>query len=225
MINLRRPSQAYIADGSITKEKIAAGAVDASKIEDGAVDLTSAKVVGELPEAKLADSAVTTNKIADNAVEESKIADGSILEAKIADLAISTEKLKDNVVTLAKANDDVRVGTYVGGEEEQSVTGDIETGIIETGFAKVSNKFAPSKLRVIASLKTSEETGYLKVYIDDEVAARISVSTESNSYELVSGEADITDLSAGRHNVVIKIYGTLGTTVVNNDYVDILFVK
>lgn len=225
MINLRKPSQAFIPDGSITKEKIADGAIDAAKIEDGAVDLSSAKVTGELPETKLADAAVSEGKIAANAVTENKIANSAIVETKLANLAISTSKLQDNVVTLAKASDDVKVGTFVGGEEEQTITGLTETGIIETGFAKVGGKFAPAKLRIIASLKTSEETGYMKIYIDEEVAARITLSSISNVYEIVSGEADISDLSAGRHKLVAKIYGTLATTVVNNDYIDVLFVK
>ena len=54
MINLRKPTEAFIPNGSITKEKIADNAIDSSKIEDGAVDLTSDKVVGELPNVKLA---------------------------------------------------------------------------------------------------------------------------------------------------------------------------
>lgn len=225
MINLRKPGTAILTPGSVQKEHLAEGVIDASKIEDGAVDLSTAKVVGELPEIKLANNAVTENKIAALAVSDGKLKDGAVLEAKIADLAISTGKLKDNVVTLAKANDDVKVVSYVGGEEEQSVTGIAEVGIVETGFAKVGGRFAPLKMRIIAALKTTEANGYMKLYIDDEVEARLTLSTASLVYELVHGEVDISDLSAGRHNLVAKLYGTLATTIVSNDYIDILFVK
>lgn len=225
MINLRKPSQAFIADGSITKEKIADGAVDASKIEDGAIDLSTAKVVGELPETKLANDAVTENKIAALSVSDGKLKDGAVLEAKIADLAISTGKLKDNVVTLAKTTDDVKLTPFIGGEEEQSVTGTDAVGIVETGMSKVSGKFEPKKIRVIADLKTSEGTGYMEIYADAEVTPRLTLQTEEINYELVSGEFSSEDLTQGKHKFTAKLKGSLVTSVVSSDYIEIYTIK
>ena len=183
-INLRRPTEATIPDGSITGVKLA----------NGAVDLTSDKVTGLLPNDKL----------------------GQIQDV---------EKLKDNLITLGKCQDDVKVDPFVGGEVEQSTTGTDEYPIVETGFGKVPGKFVPTKLRVVGSLKTSEGTGYMKIYIDDEVSARITVETTETDYDFVNGESDITDLLNGRHKIVVKIYGSEVTSVVANDYIDILFVK
>jgi hypothetical protein len=227
MINLRKPSQAFVPDGSITKEKLADNAVDASKIEDGAIDLSTAKVIGELPETKLADNAVTETKIANEAVSNIKLADGSVLESKIAALAISTGKLQDNVVTLAKSNDDIKVSSYVGGEEEQASTGDVEVGIIETGFIKVVGKYVPRLLRVFASLKTSDalKQASLKIYIDEEVDARITLNSTSIVYELLNAETNISDLGAGRHKITAKLVNAEADGISSNDYIDFYFVK
>lgn len=227
-INLRKPTEVFIAPGSITNEHLANGAVDASKIEDGAIDLNTAKVIGQLPETKLADNAVTETKIADGAVNDGKIANGAVIENKLADLAISTAKLQDNVVTLAKSNDDVKVTPFVGGEVEQSVEGITPEGIVETGFARVSGKYEPKKLRVIASLKVDAGSGNeasLKVYVDAEASARITLTSISDTYELVNGEADVSDLSIGRHKITIKIHSNTEGVKAYNDYVDVMFVK
>jgi hypothetical protein len=194
MINLRRPSQAIVPDGSITKEKLASNAVDASKIEDGAINLASAKVTGSLPNNKL-------------------------------DVIADVSKIQDNLITLTKVNDDVKLTPFIAGEEEQSVTGDVSTPIIETGMSKVSGKFEPKKIRVIATLKTSEESGFLEIFADNEPTARLTLETTSQTYELKNGEFDVSDLSQGRHNFTAKLRGTLSSTVVMNDYIEIYTVK
>ena len=194
MINLRRPTEAFIADGSITKEKIANGAVDASKIEDGAIDLTSEKVVGELPNEKLA-------------------------------IISDVEKLQDGLVSLAKTTDDVKLTPFVAGEVEQSATGTTEVEIIETGLSRLTGNFNPKKIRVIASLKTSSGSGFLKIYADSEIVPRLILQSNSLNYELVSGEFDVSNLSQGRHNLIIKISGSLVDSLVKNDYLEVYTVK
>lgn len=194
MINLRRPSQAIVPDGSITKEKLAANVIDASKIEDGAIDLSGDKVSGSLPNSKL-------------------------------DVIADVSKIQDNLITLTKVNDDVKLTPFIAGEEEQSVTGDVSTAIIETGMSKLSGKFEPKKVRVIATLKTSEETGFLEIYADNEPTPRLTLETESLAYELLSGEFDVSTLSQGKHNLIAKLRGSLSTTVVMNDYIEIYTVK
>lgn len=229
MINLRKPTEAYIAPGSIQEEHLA----------DGAVDLTSDKVIGELPKVKLADGAVDANKIEDGAVDlntakvvgelpESKLANNAVTEQKLADLAISTQKLKDNVVTLAKASDDVRLTPFIGGEVEQPVTGTTEVPIVETGMSRISGAFEPKKIRVIASLKVSSDSGnigYLYIYADDEITPRLTLQTSETSYELLNGEFDISDLSPGRHKFTAKMKSSLVAGIVYNDYIEIYTIK
>lgn len=80
-------SQAIVADGSITTNKLADGAVTSAKIDTGAV--TSAK---------LANSAVTTTKINNLAVTEQKLANE----------AVTSGKIKDGNVTYAKLGNDAK---------------------------------------------------------------------------------------------------------------------
>jgi len=64
MINLRRPTEAIVPDGSITAEKLA----------DGAVNLSTDKVTGSLPNSKL-DAIADVNKIQDNLITLAKVQD------------------------------------------------------------------------------------------------------------------------------------------------------
>lgn len=197
MINLRKTSNTYIPNESITKEKIAPNAIDGTKIEDGAINLTSAKVTGELPNNKLA-----------------------IIE--------DVNKIQDNLVNLAKVTDDVRLTSFVAGEEEQFVIGDVVTPIIETGFSKVTGKFVPTKIRIIADLKVdllSGNTGYLDIYIDNEVVSRLSLNSVSNSYELISGEFSVVNLAIGKHKLTAKMYNSLALGKVYNDYFEVYMIK
>ena len=238
MINLRKTSNAVIADQSITKEKIADGAIDSTKIEDGAVNLTSAKVVGELPNNKLANDAVTATKIAVGAVGATKLADNAVdlTSAKVIGelpnnkLAVITDvnKMQDNLVTLAKVNDDVRLTSFVAGEEEQFVIGNIATPIVETGFSKVIDRFVPTKIRIIADLKIdvlSGNIGYLDIFVDEEPVGRLSLNSVSNEYTLVNGEFSVEDLPIGRHKLTAKMYNTLVLGKVYNDYFEVYMIK
>lgn len=64
----------FIADGTVTTEKLADGAVTTEKLDEAAVT-----------EDKLADNAVTSDKIADGAVNTTELADNSVTAEKIAD--------------------------------------------------------------------------------------------------------------------------------------------
>jgi hypothetical protein len=237
MLNLRKVSTAFIA----------AGTINADMLADGAVDLASVKVVGELPAVKLADGAVNVNKLADDAVEAAKIKDGAVGGSKIADGGVDlttlkvtgelpnaklgriddVEKLKDGLVTLAKCEDDVKATPYVGGEEEQFVIGVADVGIIETALSKVTGTFVANKVRVIASLKVQEsgDIGYLKVFVDSEVAPRLTVETSSLVYELVNGEFDVSGLLNGKHMLTVKLSTDSVTGKVYNDLIDFYLIK
>ncbi len=68
--------------------------------------VTSEKIAdGEVKTVDIADLAVTTEKIANNAVTSEKILDGEVETVDIADLAVTTEKIADDAVTSAKIAD------------------------------------------------------------------------------------------------------------------------
>jgi len=184
-----------VADGSVTSEKLS----------DGAVDLSTAKVTGELPSGKLED--------------------GAVIEGKLADLAVSTTKLQNAAVTLAKSDDDSRLTQFAGDETEVSSTGTDEIEQKAFDFVKVSGKFSPTKMRLIATLKTDDvlNTASLLIYIDD--VLELTLTSTSTTYELVSGEIDVSALAAGKHTVVIKTKSSDAAGIAYNDHMDALFVK
>ena len=188
-----------IADGSVTEAKLA----------DSAVDLSNNKVTGQLPSAKLAD--------------------GSVIEAKLASLAVSTGKLADSAVSLAKAQQAMKIHHFIGDENEVSVLGVTET---DTKYLSMPRSSSPNsgiqatKLHINAEMKvTGSATGTLKVYVDAEGTARITLNTTSNTYEMVEGNADISDLSAGKHDITMKMFTDDGAETVYNDLVEIFLEK
>lgn len=192
--------------------EVADGTVTAAKIADGAIDLSTQKVVGQIP--------------------SSKIEDGSIIEAKLADLAVATAKLKANAVTLAKADDDIRASSFIGDEQEVSVTGLTETAVKEFSFSKNASVMMPVKIRFICTMKNSDSgsgnpvyNGTLNLYVNDEVSPRSSLVSDSLDYELKTDEFDISDLSSGRHLVSLKMLSDNALGTVYSDYLDIMLVK
>lgn len=234
-LNLRRVGE--VADGSVTAPKLADGAVTTPKLADSAVvsgkvadnAIVSTKIATyAIIESKIASAAITTTKLADNAVDDTKLADNSVIESKLAALAISTGKLKDNVVTLAKADDDIRANNFIGDETELSVTGSGAVSIKEFTFSRKTGVFAPQKMRTLLSSKTSTAaaTAVSEIYVDGEGSPRTILYSESETYELLSDEFDISDLSLGqRHTVALKLSSTDPAETAWNDYIDVLLVK
>lgn len=190
--------------------EVADGAVDASKLADNAVDLNSAKVTGQLPSGKLAD--------------------GAVIEEKLAALSISTGKLKDQAVSLAKAQQALKIHHFVGDETEVSVLGTTEVAIKDFKMPKSSSQnsgIQPTKLHVNAQMKTTNAAaqGTLKVYVDGEGTPRITLNTTSATYEMVEGVADISDLSNGAHEVVVKGVSADAAESVYNDLIEIFLEK
>ena len=181
--------------------EVADGSVTSSKLADGAVDLSSDKVVGQAP--------------------SSKIEDGAVVENKLADLAISTQKLKDSVVTLAKASNDIRLRHFVGDETEVSISGNVEEVVKEFNIPKHA-AYNINEIRVLASIKTNDEsyTTYLKIYVDDETTARVTLTSTSTNYELVAGEADISDLIYRKHHIKISLVSSDALGIAYNDLID-----
>jgi hypothetical protein len=237
-IYIRRVGE--VADGSVTANKIANGAVGANQLADSAVDLSTAKVIGQIPSTKIADGAVASGKLADNSVDlstvkvtgelpSSKIADSSIIESKLANLAVSTGKLADSAVSLAKAQQAMKIHHFVGDESEESVTGVTETAAKILSMPRstsITSGIQPSKLHINAEMKvTGTATGTLKAYIDAEGTPRITLNTTSNTYEMVEGNADISDLANGKHTVTIKMATDDAGETVYNDLIEIFLEK
>jgi len=188
--------------------EVGANSVGSEQLKDNAVDLTSSKVTGQLPSAKLAD--------------------GAVIEDKLSALAVSTAKLKDNAVTLAKADDDSKLSHYVTDETAVQVTGTIEDEVKLFPFVKVAGVYASKKIRVLASLKTNNTLyqATMNLYFDDEVTSFATFnSTEDGTFELVSGEYNIESLSAGRHTCRIKLVSADASGIAYNDFIDIKWVK
>jgi hypothetical protein len=194
-INIRRVGE--VADGSITSVKLA----------DGAVDLGTDKVTGQCP--------------------SSKIEDGAIVEAKLNDLAVSTDKLKANAVTLAKADNDIKLNSFVGDETEVIVTGDTEVIVKEFTLPKKVLVFDSKKMRFMATLKTNDitYTATLNIYINSEVVPRLAISSNSLTYELLSGEFDISDIGNGKHLVKIGLVSDNALGITYNDLIDAMAIK
>ena len=190
-INLRRVGE--VADGSITDVKLAVGAVD----------LAGTKITGQLASAN--------------------IADGAVIEDKLANLAVATGKLKDNAVTAVKSAAAIKQHVYIGDETEVSVVGITETEVKTFALTKSTTIANWLKLHIQAVMKTSNalHAATLKVYIDSEVAARITLISTSATYEMQSGSADISDLINGKHDVKIKLYSADAGATAYNDLIDV----
>ena len=180
---------------------------------------------------KLASNAVTEEKIASGAVTETKLGNGAVVENKLADLAVATSKLQNQAVTLAKSVQAMKIHHFVGDETEVNVTGTSETGVKQFMMPKSSSENAginANKLHINAEMKVtgaSGAQGTIKVYIDDEVSARITLNTTSDTYEMQEGNADISDLSSGKHTVTIKMVTDNAGATVYNDLAEIFVEK
>ncbi len=191
--------------------EVADGSVSSAKLADGAIDLSTAKVTGELP----------TNKIED----------GAIVEAKLASLAVSTAKLKDQAVTLAKAQQALKIHHFIGDETEVSTLGTTEEDQKIFRMPKSTSDvkgIQPVRLHVNAEMKVTDgtsPTGSLKVYLDAEGTPRITLNTTNGTYEMVEGDADISDLSNGAHTIKITLSTDEAPATVYNDLIEIFFEK
>ncbi|HET6568844.1 MAG TPA: tail fiber domain-containing protein, partial [Rhodothermales bacterium] len=87
-----------LADGAVTKDKLAAAAVDNTKLADLSVT-----------ESKLGNGAVTPTKLGTSSVTTGALADGSVTGAKLASAAVDTKNIADEAVTASKLADDIAV--------------------------------------------------------------------------------------------------------------------
>ena len=107
-------TNAKLAAGSVTTDKILDGTIATADIKDAAVtnaklaagSVTTDKILdGTIATADIADAAVTNAKLAAGSVTTDKILDGTIVTADIADAAVTNAKLAANSVTTDKILD------------------------------------------------------------------------------------------------------------------------
>jgi hypothetical protein len=120
----------------------------------------------------------------------------------------STRELKNTVVRRL----------YTADETEVFVTGTTE---IEVKFHRIVNSsthgFSIRRVNVIAELKVSGGTGFLKVYIDG--VNVITLSTTSTTYTLVKGSYNVSWADDTIHSVSIRLVNnTAGQTTYNRLY-------
>lgn len=191
--------------------EVAPNSVGPEQLQVGAVELDSDKVTGSL------------------ALDGSKIS-GQLPETKLGDLAVSVRTLQNNVVTLAKADNDLKTSHFLGDETPvESPLGTVDpTEYLakQTGFAKVPSHYAPTKMRILATLHTNDVSyqATLRVYIDSEPTARAEFTSVSLTNELKSAEVDISDVATGQHDVFIKLTSDNAAGIAYNDFVEIKFV-
>jgi hypothetical protein len=83
------------------------------------------------------------------------------------------------------------------------------TSEVQVKYARLikSVNVAFDTVRVLASLGTDNALGtaYLKVYVDEEVSARLTLSTIATGETAVEGSFDISDLNVGVHTLKFKL--------------------
>jgi hypothetical protein len=140
--------------------------------------------------------------------------------------AVDTDQLRNNIVTLAKATNDLRLHQFVGEETEVYTTDTAWEAAKVASFLK--HPLSPlTDLRFFGSIKTAVEgaTGFIGVFIDEEGSPRFEGATAEVAYNLVNGEFDVTDLSAGRHQLTVSLKAGVAGVTVSNDHMDVMYVK
>jgi len=150
------------------------------------------------------------------------IADAAITTVKIADGAVATAKIADAAVTPAKASAELKTGMYIGDETEVSVTGTTETEVKQFSFIQGGPLGIVASFYVEATMKSSATTATatMKIYVDGEATARLTLSTTNTDYTRVSGNFSISDLPAGVHVIHVKLVSSTTTDTAYNQMIE-----
>lgn len=93
----------YMANGSITNEKIANGAITNEKIADNSIGWS--KLQNQIIQTpNIANKAVTKEKIANDSITSEKIADNSIGSSELSDQSVNNSKIANRTITKDKLN-------------------------------------------------------------------------------------------------------------------------
>jgi hypothetical protein len=133
-------------------------------------------------------NSVGTEQLKDGAVTTSKIADGAVTPEKVAPVLRSTFILGDDTEVMETST------TYV---EKKRFNFYIDRSIDTLDWKTIE---------LIAELRSSDTsyTAYVALFIDNEATPRIELYTNSTSYAILRGIADISDLTTGLHVFSIR---------------------
>lgn len=169
---------------------------------------------------------VTEAVIQPKQVKEIHLDDGVISDRVMGDNAVDTDHLKDSVVTLAKAANDVRLHQFVGEESEVHVYDTSWTVIKVAAFIKhVQSPLTAMRFFGTLKVGAAGTCGWIGVFIDSEPEPRFEAQETGITYNLHSGEFDVSGLATGRHDVGMYLKTAVAGVTVSNDHVDIMFVK
>jgi hypothetical protein len=131
---------------------------------------------------------VGTEQLKDGAVTASKIADGAVTPEKVSDVLRSTFILGDDT------------------EVTETSTTYVEKKVFNFYVDRAVDTLNWKTIELIAELKSSATiyTVYVALFIDDEATPRIELFTNSTTYSVLRGTADISDLTTGLHKFSIR---------------------
>ena len=77
----------------------------------------------------------------------------------------------------------------------------------------------------MATLKSDDEANTASLAIDVDTVQELELTSTSISYEVVSGEIDVSGLANGKHSVDIKLKSSDVAGISSSDLVDVMIVK
>jgi hypothetical protein len=144
-----------------------------------------------------------------NSVGTAQLMDGAVTTSKIADSAVTTPKIADGAVTPAKLSGAVKSVFILGDDTEVSETSTtyVEKKVFNFYKNTTIDSLNWTVMEMVAELRSSATTytAYVALFVDAETTPRIELYTNSTSYAVLRGTADISDLPTGLHTFSIRL--------------------
>jgi hypothetical protein len=132
----------------------------------------------------------------------------SVGTEQLKDCAVTTSKIADGAVTPEKVSGVLRSVFILGDDTEVTETSTtyVEKKVFNFYVDRAVDTLNWKTIELIAELKSSATTytAYVALFIDDETTPRIELFTNSTSYSVLRGTADISDLATGLHKFSIR---------------------
>jgi hypothetical protein len=132
----------------------------------------------------------------------------SVGTEQLIDGAVTTSKIADGAVTPAKLTGAVRSAFILGDDTEVTETSTTYVEKKKFNFYKDTSvdTLNWNSIELVAELKSSSSTytAYVALFVNNEANPRIELSTNSPSYSILRGTANIADLPTGLHTFSIR---------------------